>query len=156
MKYPYTYIDQAVRMLKALVASYIVTGLLLLLTAGLLYRFELSEGKVRIMIIVTYILSCFAGGFLSGKMMKNKKFLWGILVGLLYFGIMLLVSLAVNRQLDRRQLRDDYGAVSPWRYARWDVRVKHEPCDRRQITPHWACTIAALIDGWHRAKPASE
>ena len=93
MKYPYTYIDQAVRMLKALVASYIVTGLLLLLTAGLLYRFELSEGKVRIMIIVTYILSCFAGGFLSGKMMKNKKFLWGILVGLLYFGIMLLVSL---------------------------------------------------------------
>ena len=81
MKYPYTYIDQAVRMLKALVASYIVTGLLLLLTAGLLYRFELSEGKVRIMIIVTYILSCFAGGFLSGKM--------------------LLVSLAVNRQLDQ-------------------------------------------------------
>ena len=64
MKYPYTYIDQAVRMLKALVASYIVTGLLLPLTAGLLYRFELSEGKVRIMIIVTYILSCFAGGFL--------------------------------------------------------------------------------------------
>ena len=57
MKYPYTYIDQAVRMLKALVASYIVTGLLLLLTAGLLYHFELSEGKVRIMIIVTYILS---------------------------------------------------------------------------------------------------
>ena len=56
MKYPYTYIDQAVRMLKALVVSYIVTGLLLLLTAGLLYRFELSEGKVRIMIIVTYIL----------------------------------------------------------------------------------------------------
>ena len=99
MKYPYTYIDQAVRMLKALVASYIVTGLLL--TAGLLYRFELSEGKVRIMIIVTYILSCFAGGFLSGKMMKNKKFLWGILEGLLYFGIMLLVSLAVNRQLDQ-------------------------------------------------------
>ena len=93
MKYPYTYIDQAVRMLKALVTSYIVTGLLLLLTAGLLYRFELSEGKVRIMIIVTYILSCFAGGFLSGKMMKNKKFLWGILVG--------LVSLAVNRQLDQ-------------------------------------------------------
>lgn len=60
-------------MLKALVASYLVTGLLLLLTAGLLYRFELSEGKVRIMIIVTYILSCFAGGFLSGKMMKNQE-----------------------------------------------------------------------------------
>ncbi len=53
------------------------------------------------MIIVTYILSCFAGGFLSGKMMKNKKFLWGIFAGFLYFGIMLLVSLAVNRQLNQ-------------------------------------------------------
>ena len=72
MKYPYTYIDQAVRMLKALVASYIVTGLLLLLTAGLLYRFELSEGKVRIMIIVTYILSCFAGGFLSVNLNQRE------------------------------------------------------------------------------------
>ena len=101
MKYPYTYIDQAVRMLKALVASYIVTGLLLLLTAGLLYRFELSEGKVRIMIIVTYIFILLCWWILKWKMMKNKKFLWGILVGLLYFGIMLLVSLAVNRQLDQ-------------------------------------------------------
>lgn len=93
------YTNSAVRIMKALFASYVVTGLLLLLIAGLLYRFQLDEGKVQIGIILTYILSCFAGGFLAGKMMKSRKFLWGVLLGLLYFLIMTLVSLAVNREL---------------------------------------------------------
>ena len=93
------YAGSAVRIMKALLASYVVTGLLLLLIAGLLYRFQLDEGKVQIGIILTYILSCFAGGFLAGKMMKSRRFLWGVLLGLLYFLVMLLVSLAVNREL---------------------------------------------------------
>lgn len=93
------YSGAAVRVLKALLASYVVTGLLLLLTAGLLYKFQLDEGKVQIGIILTYILSCFVGGFLAGKMMKSRQFLWGVLLGLLYFLIMTLVSLAVNREL---------------------------------------------------------
>lgn len=93
------YTNSAARIMKALLASYVVTGFLLLLIAGLLYRFQLDEGKVRIGIIITYILSCFAGGFLAGKMMKSRKFLWGVLLGLLYFLIMTLVSLAVNREL---------------------------------------------------------
>jgi len=82
------YTGSVVRMLKALLVSYVVTGLLLLLIAGLLYRFQLDEGKVQIGIILTYILSCFAGGFLTGKMMKSRQFLWGVLLGL-----------AVNREL---------------------------------------------------------
>jgi len=73
------YTGSVVRMLKALLVSYVVTGLLLLLIAGLLYRFQLDEGKVQIGIILTYILSCFAGGFLTGKMMKSRQFLWGVL-----------------------------------------------------------------------------
>ena len=93
------YTVSVVRIMKALMVSYVVTGLLLLLIAGLLYRFQLDEGKVQIGIIITYILSCFTGGFLAGKMMKNRQFLWGVFLGLLYFAIMMLVSLAVNREL---------------------------------------------------------
>lgn len=93
------YSGTAVRVMKALLASYVVTGLLLLLIAGLLYRFRLDEGKIQIGIILTYILSCFAGGFLAGKMMKSRQFLWGVLLGLLYFLIMTVVSIAVNREL---------------------------------------------------------
>lgn len=93
------YIISAVRVMKALLVSYLVTGFLLLFLAGLLYKFHLDEPKIQIGIIVTYILSCFIGGFLTGKMMKSRQFLWGLLLGLLYFLIMTLVSLAVNREL---------------------------------------------------------
>ena len=100
MSQPGISLNQGMRIAKALLASYLLTGGLLLLLAGLLYRFRLDEGKVQIGIILIYILSCFAGGFLAGKMMKNRKFLWGVLVGLLYFPVMTLVSLAVNRGLE--------------------------------------------------------
>lgn len=93
------YSNTVVRVLKALLVSYIITGLFLLLLAGLLYKFRLDEGKIQIGIILTYILSCFAGGFLAGKMMKSRQFLWGVLLGLLYFLIMTLISIAVNREL---------------------------------------------------------
>ena len=99
MKRPGISLNQGVRIVKALLVSYLLTGGLLLLLAGLLYRFRLDEGKIQIGIILIYIVSCFAGGFLAGKMMKSRKFLWGVLLGLLYFLIMTLVSLAVNRGL---------------------------------------------------------
>ena len=93
------YTTSMVRVMKALLAAYVVTGLLLLAIAGFLYRFQWDEGKVQIGIILTYILSCFIGGFLAGKMMKSRKFLWGVLLGLLYFRVMTLVSVAVNREV---------------------------------------------------------
>ena len=99
MNRPGISLNQGVRIVKALLVSYLLTGGLPLLLAGLLYRFRLDEGKIQIGIILIYIVSCFAGGFLAGKMMKSRKFLWGVLLGLLYFLIMTLVSLAVNRGL---------------------------------------------------------
>ena len=99
MKYPKADIGQVLRMMKALLVAYVMTGLFLLITAGLMYRFELSEGKVKIAVIGIYVLSCFTGGFLAGRMMKNRKFLWGSLLGFLYFAVMLTVSVAVGREL---------------------------------------------------------
>ena len=99
MKYPMAYIGQLLRMMKALLVAYVMTGFFLLITAGLMYRFELSEGKVKIAVIGIYVLSCFTGGFLAGRMMKNRKFLWGSLLGFLYFAVMLTVSVAVGREL---------------------------------------------------------
>ena len=91
------YQDAAVRMIKALLASYIVTGLLLLVLALLLYKLRLSESAVNVGIIAVYVVSCFLGGFLEGKMMKTRKFLWGSVCGLLYFTILAVISLVVNQ-----------------------------------------------------------
>lgn len=95
-------IDKSVTMpvLVDLVAMYVITGLLLAVLAALLGKVDMSDMAVSIGIILTYIVSCFAGGFLIGKKKKKKKYLWGICVGCFYFLVLLLGNLAVNRGLD--------------------------------------------------------
>lgn len=84
----------------ALVMMYLISGMLLLLLAFLLYKFGLSESVVRIGIIVIYIASCFAGGFLTGKHMGEKKFLWGLVTGAVYAAVLFLVSWFFRQRMD--------------------------------------------------------
>lgn len=79
-------------LVKGLIAAYLITGILLLLLALLLYKLELDEGKVTIGIIVIYVLSCFIGGFFVGKKAGTQKFLWGMLLGVTYFLLLTAVS----------------------------------------------------------------
>lgn len=83
--------------LKCLLFSYILTIGLLLLLALFLYRFHLSERTVSISIIMIYVIATFFAGFLSGKKMKSKKFLWGLFSGTLYFLILFLVSVILDK-----------------------------------------------------------
>ena len=78
--------------LKCLLFSSILTGVLLFLLALALYRLHLSEGVVRICITVIYVLATFFAGFITGKREGNKKFLWGLLAGSLYFLVILIIS----------------------------------------------------------------
>lgn len=87
-------------LLKCLLLSYLLTGACLMLLALLLYKLRLSEQIVSIAIIVIYVAAVFLAGFLAGKRMKNRKFLWGLALGLAYFVVMVLVSLAVNHSLN--------------------------------------------------------
>lgn len=86
-------------MLKALLCSYVITGISLLILAGVLYKFNLNESKVTAGILIIYVLSSFAGGFLIGKIMKIRKFLWGFLIGCFYALLLILVSLGVYRSI---------------------------------------------------------
>ena len=82
-------------LLKALLVSYLVTAVLLLILTMLLYKLELSEGKVTVGIVVSYVLSTFLGGLMAGRMLKTRKFLWGLVLGLCYFLLLLLISFGV-------------------------------------------------------------
>ncbi len=86
-------------LLKSLLFSYILTGGLLLLLALLLYKAGLSQKVVSACIIVIYVLATFFVGFMSGKKLGSRKFLWGALMGAAYFLVLVLISLAVNHQL---------------------------------------------------------
>lgn len=86
-------------LLKSLLFSYILTAALLLLLALLLYKLGLSEKIVSIAIIAIYVAATFFAGFVTGKKMQNRKFLWGLLMGSVYFIVLMLVSLAVNHSV---------------------------------------------------------
>ena len=82
--------------LKCLLLSYLLTTGLLLLLALMLYRFGLSEKIVSVCIVAIYIIVTFFAGFLTGKREGSRKYLWGLLLGSLYFIVLLIVSLIVN------------------------------------------------------------
>lgn len=86
--------------LKALLTSYIVTGILLVVLAMLLYKFELNEKIVSAAIVGIYVISTLIGGFIIGRLMKVRRFLWGMGLGILYFALLLLITLGVYRTLN--------------------------------------------------------
>ena len=86
--------------LKALLLSYVVTGALLLLLALLLYRLQLDEQAVSAGIVAVYIAATLIGGLAAGKMAKSRRFLWGLATGILYFVLLILITLGVYRTLD--------------------------------------------------------
>ncbi len=83
-------------LLKTLLFSYILTGALLALLAFLLYKVGLTESIVSIVIIAIYVAATFFAGFVAGKRLKNRKFLWGLLMGSAYFLVLLGISMVLG------------------------------------------------------------
>ena len=77
---------------KCLLASYVLTLLLLCLLALLLYKLHLTEGMVTIAISAIYVVTT----FMAGKKMETQKFLWGALLGAAYFVILAVVSVLIK------------------------------------------------------------
>lgn len=88
---------KVLEVLKALVASYVVTGIILSILALLVFKYELGEKVVNIAIIVTYVAATLFGGFVVGKRIRAQKFVWGLLLGLLYMLVILLASALLNQ-----------------------------------------------------------
>jgi putative membrane protein (TIGR04086 family) len=88
--------SKVVVILKDLLAAYIITGLLLLLLAFLMLKTDVSGTILNGGIIVIYILSSFTGGFLLGKSSGQKRFLWGLTMGGIYFIVLILISILTN------------------------------------------------------------
>ena len=85
---------------KILFFMYAVTAVLLFLLAALVQKIELREGVISIGISIIYVLTCFLGGFLTGKVKKKRKFLWGLLLGSLYVLVMVGITLVMKKGFD--------------------------------------------------------
>ena len=95
--------DKAIRqntkmfaVLKGLLFSYIITAFILLLLSVLMLKLDLSGTVISGGVIFAYILSTFIGGFFVGKKAEQKKFIWGLIMGVFYFIILMVVSIAMN------------------------------------------------------------
>ena len=83
-------------LLKSLLFSYILTGVLLAILALLLYKAGLDEKIVSAAIIAIYVGATFFAGFMAGKKIQSRKFIWGLLEGCAYFAVLALLSLATG------------------------------------------------------------
>ena len=86
-------------LLKALLFSYVVTGISLLLLSVLLYKFEWHENLVSAAIVAVYVLSTVVGGIVIGKLVRTRRFFWGLLLGNLYFILLLVITIILYRSL---------------------------------------------------------
>jgi putative membrane protein (TIGR04086 family) len=81
---------------KCLLISYLLTGVLLVVLSFFVYKMGLGEKVVTMIITAIYVIATFIAGYLAGKKLQNKKFLWGLALGCAYFFVLLLLSLLVR------------------------------------------------------------
>ena len=84
----------------SLLAGYSISILEIVILACFLLLLQISEQMVDVGILVVYISSCFLSGFVIGKKRKSKKFIWGMLVGGLYYLFLLFFSFIWQQALD--------------------------------------------------------
>ena len=63
---------------KGLILSYLLTIIMLFITAVVVYKVGISDKVLGILVVVIYIVATFAGGFVTGRKVREKRFLWGM------------------------------------------------------------------------------
>ena len=89
--------NTVVQIIKGVVFAYFISAAVLLILAFLMYQWDISEGIVRGGILSAYVLSCFISGMVVSRQHSERKYLWGLLMGAVYFAILWVVSLVGNR-----------------------------------------------------------
>ncbi len=91
---------KVLEVIRSLVAAYIFTGVALAALAFVIYKWDLNETIVNIVIMAVYVIASFIGGFITGKRVKERKFFWGLIMGGLYILIIYGVSMIMSASLD--------------------------------------------------------
>lgn len=79
-------------LLRGLVLAGVVSMVILLILAFVMLKLQPDTEKLELGIMLVYGLSCFCGGWYSGRKMGRRKYLWGLIVGVLYFVLLFAVS----------------------------------------------------------------
>jgi putative membrane protein (TIGR04086 family) len=84
-------------MLQTIVLAYIVSAVLLFVLAFVAYRAGMSQNVVTVGVHGVYIVSSWAAGLVIGIKMGRRRTLWGVGAGALYYVIILLMGVILNK-----------------------------------------------------------
>ncbi|MDD6339825.1 MAG: TIGR04086 family membrane protein [Butyrivibrio sp.] len=95
-----------ISILKVMVLAYIITALLLLLGAFIMYKTGTGDKLTRIITLIVYGVSCITAGLVYTRIYKNRKLLRGALAGIIYYAILIVITIIINRGFPQ-----DFGRV---------------------------------------------
>ena len=80
---------------KGTVFSYLLTVIVFIVYGILLAYTEVTEKNIQMVVMITTVVSVLIGGFIASKGVNSKGLLFGMLVGLVYAIIMIMISFCV-------------------------------------------------------------
>lgn len=91
--------SKMVKMIKSIIAAYILTAIVLLVLSFIMYKAKISMAGANSGILITYVLSCLVGGFIFSGSLSEKRYLGGGIMGVVYFVIVYIVSAVWNQSV---------------------------------------------------------
>ncbi|NLM12715.1 MAG: TIGR04086 family membrane protein [Epulopiscium sp.] len=88
-----------ITLLKANIVAYMITAIFFIGSALLLTYTSLPESSIPAIAIVTTIISVLVAGYDTAKGAPSKGWLWGLIAGLVYAVILIIVSTTVGKEL---------------------------------------------------------
>lgn len=86
----------AIHMLVAVIIAYVLTGILILAAGFVSFKLDLSDRAIGFMVVFIYIFVNAVAGLYIGHRCEKRRFFFGMLEGLLYGAILLVVSVAFS------------------------------------------------------------
>lgn len=87
--------ENILAMLKTLIFMWVLTAIFLFVMSAVVYKMHGDNTGITVCVYFTYGLVNFAGGFIFGKVMGKKKYLFGLMTGVLYFMTIVIISAGV-------------------------------------------------------------
>ena len=82
---------------KAILISYILSAIALVVLAFIMYKSGLTKSQVEIGVKVIYFISAFIAGLVIALKEKRRRLFWGMAMGAVYMAIIIIISLIVNK-----------------------------------------------------------
>lgn len=87
--------SMTVSLTKGVIMSYIITTIVFIVYGVLLTYTELTEEKIQIVVMITTVISVLIGGVIASRGVNSNGLMFGMLVGLIYAIIMIMIGLCL-------------------------------------------------------------